>query len=153
MGWDDRVGAFLDRPLVGDWPYLWLDATYLKQREGGRIVSVATIIAVAANTEGKREIVGLHVGPSEAETFWATFLKSMARRGLRGVKLVISDAHEGLKAAIRRVVGATWQRCRVGLLKNLLSRDSISLRSVEREAGHVGSAWSGAARVLCRLAT
>ena len=90
---DDRVGAFLDRPLGGDWPYLWLDATYLKQREGGRIVSVAAIIAVAANTEGKREIVGLHIGPSEAETFWATFLKGMARRGLRGVKLVISDAH------------------------------------------------------------
>ena len=115
---DDRVTAFLDRPLVGEWPYLWLDATYLKQREGGRIVSVAAIIAVAANTEGKREIVGLHIGPSEAETFWATFLKSLLRRGLRGVKLVISDAHEGLKAAIRRVMGASWQRCRVGLLKN-----------------------------------
>ena len=104
---DERVNAFLDRPLAGEWPYLWLDATYLKQREGGRIVSVAAIIAVAANTEGKREIVGLHIGPSEAETFWATFLKSMVRRGLRGVKLVISDAHEGLKAAIRRVIGAS----------------------------------------------
>ena len=118
---DDRVDAFLDRPLAGDWPYLWLDATYLKQREGGRIVSVAAIIAVAANTEGKREIVGLHIGPSEAETFWATFLKSMLRRGLRGVKLVISDAHEGLKAAIRRVVGASWQRCRVHWMRNALS--------------------------------
>src|SRR5271168_3598078 len=107
---DERVNAFLDRPLAGDWPYLWLDATYLKQREGGRIVSVAAIIAVAANTEGKREIVGLHIGPSEAETFLSTFLKSMARRGLHGVKLLISDAHEGLKAAIRRVVGASWQR-------------------------------------------
>ena len=118
---DDRVNAFLDRPLSGDWPYLWLDATYLKQREGGRIVSVAVIIAVAANTEGKREIVGLHIGPSEAETFWSTFLKSMVRRGLRGVKLVISDAHEGLKAAIRRVVGASWQRCRVHWVRNALS--------------------------------
>lgn len=118
---DDRVNAFLDRPLVGDWPYLWLDATYLKQREGGRIVSVAAIIAVAANTEGKREIVGLHIGPSEAETFWATFLKSMVRRGLHGVQLVISDAHEGLKAAIRRVVGASWQRCRVHWMRNALS--------------------------------
>jgi putative transposase len=104
---DERVNAFLDRPLAGEWPYLWLDATYLKQREGGRIVSVAAIIAVAANTDGRREIVGLHIGPSEAETFWSTFLKSMARRGLRGIKLVISDAHEGLKAAIRRVFGAT----------------------------------------------
>jgi putative transposase len=118
---DDRVGAFLDRPLTGDWPYLWLDATYLKQREGGRIVSVAAIIAVAANTDGKREIVGLHIGPSEAETFWATFLKSMVRRGLRGVKLIISDAHEGLKAAIRRAVGASWQRCRVHWMRNALS--------------------------------
>ncbi len=115
---DDRVNAFLDRPLVGDWPYLWLDATYLKQREGGRITSVAAIIAVAVNTEGKREIVGLHIGPSEAETFWATFLKSLVRRGLRGTKLVISDAHEGLKAAIRRVMGSTWQRCRVHWMRN-----------------------------------
>ena len=118
---DERVNAFLDRPLVGEWPYLWLDATYLKQREGGRIVSVAAIIAVAANTEGRREIVGLHIGPSEAETFWSTFLKSMLRRGLRGVKLVISDAHEGLKAAIRRVMGASWQRCRVHWMRSALA--------------------------------
>jgi putative transposase len=118
---DERVGAFLDRPLSGEWPYLWLDATYLKQREGGRIVSVAAIVAVAANAEGRREIVGLHIGPSEAETFWATFLKSLVKRGLRGVKLVISDAHEGLKAAIARVMRATWQRCRVHFARNALA--------------------------------
>jgi putative transposase len=118
---DERVNAFLDRPLSGEWPYLWLDATYLKQREGGRIADVAAIIAVAANSEGKREIVGLHIGPSEAETFWTTFLKSLVRRGLRGVKLVISDAHEGLKGAIRRVMGATWQRCRVHWMRNALA--------------------------------
>src|SRR5947209_6395983 len=118
---DERVNAFLDRPLTGEWPYLWLDATYLKQREGGRIVSVAAIIAVAVNAEGRREIVGLHIGPSEAETFWSTFLKSLSRRGLRGVKLVISDAHEGLKAATRRVFGAGWQRCRVHWMRNALS--------------------------------
>ena len=76
---------------------------------------------MAANTEGKREIVGLHIGPSEAETFWSTFLKSLVRRGLKGVKLVISDAHEGLKAAIRRVLGATWQRCRVHWMRNALA--------------------------------
>ncbi|GAV36940.1 transposase, Mutator family [Roseomonas sp. TAS13] len=118
---DERVGVFLTRPLTGSWPYLWLDATYLKQREGGRVVSVAAIIAVAVNTEGKREIVGLHIGPSEAESFWSDFLRSLVRRGLTGVKLVISDAHEGLKAAIRRVMGATWQRCRVHWMRNALA--------------------------------
>src|SRR6201996_903995 len=118
---DERVNVFLDRPLEGEWPYLWLDATYLKQREGGRIVSVAAIIAVAANTDGKREIVGLHIGPSEAETFRTGFLKSLHRRGLKGVKLVISDAHEGLKAAIRRGFNASWQRCRVHWMRNALS--------------------------------
>ena len=94
---DDRVRAFLERPLEGEWPYLWLDATYLKVREGGRIVSVAAIIAVAVNTDGRREIVGLHIGPSEAEPFWTDFLRSLVKRGLSGTHLVISDAHEGLK--------------------------------------------------------
>src|SRR3954468_19401828 len=94
---DERVNAFLKRPLSGEWPYLWLDATYLKVRAGGRIVSVAAIIAVAVTTEGKREIVGLPIGPSEAEPFWTTFLRDLAKRGLKGVKLVISDAHEELK--------------------------------------------------------
>src|ERR687885_456599 len=97
---DERVNAFLDRPLTGEWPYLWLDATYLKVREGGRIVSVAAIIAVAVNAEGKREIVGLGLGPSEAEPFWSAFLKGLVKRGLSGIKLVISEAHEGLRNAI-----------------------------------------------------
>jgi putative transposase len=118
---DERVQAFLNRPIAGEWPYLWLDATYLKQREGGRVVSVAAIIAVAVNTDGKREIVGLHIGPSEAEPFWSGFLKSLIRRGLKGVKLVVSDAHEGLKAAITRVLGASWQRCRVHWMRNALA--------------------------------
>src|SRR6187397_1044547 len=127
---DERVTTFLERPIEGEWPYLWLDATYLKQREGGRIVSVAAIIAVAVNTDGRREIVGLHIGPSEAETFWSGFLKSLARRGLRGVKLVISDAHEGLKAAIRRVFSAGWQRCRVHWMRNALSYVSKTQQSM-----------------------
>ena len=119
---DERVGAFLGRTLEGEWPYLWLDATYLKVREGGRIVSVAAIVAVAVNTDGRREIVGLHIGPSEAETFWSAFLRSLAKRGLRGTKLVVSDAHEGLKAAIARsLAGATWQRCRVHFMRNALA--------------------------------
>ena len=117
---DERVGEFLNRPLTGEWPYVWLDATYLKVRKGGRIVSVAAIIAVAVNTDGRREIIGLGTGPSEAETFWTEFLRGLKARGLDGVKLVISDAHTGLKAAIARVFEATWQRCRVGLLKNCL---------------------------------
>src|SRR5512135_2800578 len=110
---NERVNSFLTRLLAGEWPYLWLDATYLKVRAAGRIVSVAAIIAVAVNIDGRREIVGLHIGPSEAEVFWSDFLKSLKARGLTGIKLVISDAHEGLKAAIVRVLGATWQRCRV----------------------------------------
>jgi putative transposase len=118
---DERVTGFLQRPLAGEWPYLWLDATYLKVREGGRVVSVAVIVAVAVTTEGRREIVGLHIGPSEAEIFWTDFLRDLVKRGLTGVKLVISDAHEGLKAAIRRVLGATWQRCRVHWTRNALA--------------------------------
>jgi transposase-like protein len=120
-GIDERVGAFLERPLEGERPYLWLDATYLKVRDGGRIVSVAAIIAVAVDTEGRREIVGLGLGPSEAETFWSAFLKGLVRRGLRGVKLVVSDAHEGLKHAIAKVLGAAWQRCRVHWMRNALA--------------------------------
>ena len=118
---DERVNAFLERPLEGEWPYLWLDATYLKVREGGRVVSVAAIIAVAVDTDGRREIVGLSIGPSEAETFWSTFLKSLVRRGLKGVKLVVSDAHEGLKHAIGKVLGASWQRCRVHWMRCALA--------------------------------
>jgi len=118
---DERVKAFLERPIEGDWPYLWLDATYIKVRQSGRIVSVAAIVAVAANTEGRREVLGLAIGPSEAETFWTDFLRSLTRRGLRGVKLVVSDAHEGLKAAIAKVLNATWQRCRVHFMRNALA--------------------------------
>lgn len=118
---DERVNTFLERPLEGDWPYLWIDATYVKVRQGGRIVSVATIIAVAVNTEGRREVLGMATGPSEAEPFWTAFLRGLTRRGLRGVKLVISDAHEGLKAAIAKVLKASWQRCRVHFLRNALA--------------------------------
>jgi putative transposase len=118
---DERVKAFLNRPLEGDWPYLWIDATYVKTRQAGRIVSVAVIIAVAVNTDGRRELVGMSVGASEAEPFWTAFLRSLTRRGLRGVKLVISDAHEGLKKAAAKVLGATWQRCRVHFMRNALA--------------------------------
>lgn len=118
---DERVNAFLSRPIEGDWPYLWIDATYVKTRQSGRIVSVAVIIAVGVNTDGTRELLGLAVGPSEAEPFWTEFLRSLSRRGLRGVKLVISDSHVGLKAAIAKVFKATWQRCRVHFMRNALA--------------------------------
>jgi putative transposase len=118
---DERVQAFLNRPIEGDWPYLWIDATYVKVRASGRIVSVAVILAVGVNTDGTRELLGLATGPSEAEPFWTEFLRSLSRRGLRGVKLVISDSHVGLKAAIAKVFKATWQRCRVHFMRNALA--------------------------------
>lgn len=118
---DERVHAFLGRPIEGDWPYLWIDATYVKVREAGRIVSVAVIIAVAVNTDGVREVLGMAIGPSEAEPFWTAFLRLLTRRGLRGVKRVISDAHEGLKAAAAKVLKSTWQRCKVHFLRNALA--------------------------------
>src|ERR1700747_2461589 len=118
---DDKGKTLLARPLEGDWPYVGLDATYVKVREQGRIVSVAVIVAVGVNGDGRREVLGLDIGPSGGETFWTAFLRKLARRGLRGVKLVISDAHEGLKAAIAKVLHATWQRCRVHLMRNVLA--------------------------------
>jgi transposase-like protein len=135
---DERVQAFVNRPIEGDWPYLWLDATYVKVREQGRIVSVAVTIAVGVNSDGRREVLGLAVGPSEAETFWIEFLRGLARRGLRGVKLVISDAHEGLKAAVARVLHASWQRCRVHFMRNALAHAGKGHRRIV-------SAWIGTA--------
>src|SRR6187399_2268911 len=127
---DVKVKAFLDRPIEGEWPYLWIDATYLKVRRGGRIVSVAAIIAVGVNADGRREVLGLEVGTSEAEPIWTEFLRKLSRRGLRGVKLVVSDAHEGIKAAVTKVLCATWQRCRVHFMRNVLAHAGKSGRRV-----------------------
>src|ERR1043166_4190766 len=127
---DDKVKAFLGRPIEGDWPYLWIDATYVKVRQNGRIVSVAVIVAVGVNSDGRREFLGMDVGPSEAETFWTAFLRKLARRGLRGVKLVVSDAHEGIKAAVSKILTATWQRCRVHFMRNVLAHAGRSGRRV-----------------------
>lgn len=148
---DERVNSFLDRRIEGDWPYLWLDATYLKVRENGRIVSIAAIIATGVNAEGKREILGLGLGPSEAAVFWLDFLRSLEKRGLKGVKLVISDAHEGLKAAIAQVFKASWQRCRVHFMRNALahvakaeqSMVSAAIRSVfaQDNQGAASQTW------------
>jgi len=135
---DERVNAFLTRPLEGDWPYVWLDATYIKVRRDHRIVSAAVIVAVGVNSDGRREVLGMTTGHSEAEPFWVEFLRSLARRGLRGVKLVISDAHEGLKAAITKVLSATWQRCRVHFMRNALAYAGKTQKRVV-------SAWVGTA--------
>jgi putative transposase len=136
---DARVKAFLSRPIEGDWPYLWIDATYVKVRQSGRIVSAAVIVAVAVNSDGRREVLGMDIGPSEAETFWTEFLRKLARRGLRGVKLVISDAHEGIKAAVAKVLHATWQRCRVHFMRNVLAHAGRQGRRVV--AAFIGTAF------------
>ena len=135
---DERVRDFLARPIEGDWPYLWLDATYVKVREAGRIVPVAVTIAVGVNADGRREVLGMAVGNSEAEPFWLDFLRTLKRRGLAGVKLVVSDAHEGLKAAVTKVLRATWQRCRVHFARNALAHAGKAQRRIV-------SAWIGTA--------
>ncbi|MER9052259.1 IS256 family transposase [Mesorhizobium sp. M0923] len=127
---DGKVKAFLERPIEGDWPYLWIDATYLKVRRGGRIVSVAVIIAVGVNADGRREVLGMEVGTSEAEPIWTEFLRKLTRRGLRGVKLVVCDAHQGIKAAVTKVLCATWQRRRVHFMRNVLAHAGKSGRRV-----------------------
>jgi transposase-like protein len=137
---DDKVTAFLGRPLEGDWPYIWIDATYVKTRESGRIVSAAVIVAVGVNSDGRREVLGLDIAPSEAEPFWTEFLRKLTRRGLRGVKLVISDAHEGIKAAVAKVLHASWQRCRVHFMRNALAHAG-------RQGRRVVSAFIGTAFV------
>ena len=137
---DEKVHAFLDRPIEGDWPYLWIDATYVKVRQNGRIVSVAVIIAVGVNSDGRREVLGMDIGPSEAEPFWTAFLRKLTRRGLRGVKLVISDAHEGIKAAVSKLLCATWQRCRVHFMRNALAHAGKSGRRVV--SAFIGTAFA-----------
>ena len=145
---DDKIAGFLDRPLEGEWPYLWLDATYVKVRQDGRIVSVAVIVAVGVNGDGRREVLGMAIGPSEAETFWTDFLRKLARRGLRGVKLVVSDAHEGLKAAVARVLNASWQRCRVHFMRNVLAHAGKQGRRVV--SAFIGTAFAQNDAALAR---
>lgn len=127
---DERVDSFLTRPIDGEWPYLWIDANYLKVRQSGRIISVAVTIAVGVNTDGRREVLGMAIGASEAKPFWTEFLRDLVRRGLCGVKLMISDAHEGIKAATARVLSTTWQRCRVHFQRNALAHAGKSSRRV-----------------------
>lgn len=119
---DEVIEPFRNRPLAGSYPYVWLDALYLKVRQNHRIVSKALVIAIGVRESGEREVLGWAIGASEEQAFWSEFLRSLVGRGLTGVQLVVSDAHEGLKAAIAQTLaGATWQRCRVHFMRNLLA--------------------------------
>jgi len=121
-GLDELVQDFRQRPLEEEYPYVWLDALYLKVRQNHRVVSLAVVVAVAVTNQGQRTILGFDVGGSEEEAFWLQFLRSLVKRGLKGVQLIISDAHEGLKAAVNKVfAGASWQRCRVHFVRNVLA--------------------------------
>ena len=133
---DEEVERFRGRPLAGAYPYVWLDATFVTARDAGRVVGTAVVIAIGVNGDGQREVLGLDVGPSEDGAFWLRFLRSLVARGLSGVQLVISDAHQGLKGAIAAALhGASWQRCRVHTV---------------RTQSHVGG--SGGARAVLRAA-
>src|ERR671931_544108 len=110
-GLDVQVDAFRKRPLEGRYPYLWLDAKVEKVRDGGRVVQKALVLAYAVHESGHREVIGLDVGECETEAFWRSFLRSLVKRGLTGVQLVVSDAHAGLKTAIGQVLGCPRQRC------------------------------------------
>jgi len=119
---DAEVEAFRTRPITGEHPYLWIDATYHKVRQDGRVSSMATVVAIGVTAEGERQVLGVDAGPSEDAAFWTAFLRDLKRRGLAGVRLVISDAHEGIKKAVATVLtGTTWQRCRVHFMRNLLA--------------------------------
>jgi transposase-like protein len=159
---DQQVQAFLSRPLESsDYAYVYLDATYLKGRLGKalQVCSRAVVVAMGVNADGRRELLGLKVGDSENEAFWAEFITSLKERGLGGVKLVISDAHSGLTKAIRRQLqGCVWQRCRVHFARNLLQRVpkahqgmvTAALRSVfaQESAEEIGSRWDDLAASL-----
>ena len=126
---DPVVAAFRTRPLTGEHRYLWVDATYHKVRVDGRVISQATVVAIGVTSDGERQVLGVDVGPSEDRAFWTAFLRSLVKRGLKGVRLVISDAHEGLKQAISTVLtGSTWQRCRVHFMRNLLGDGAAGAR-------------------------
>lgn len=129
-GLDEQVTAFRDRPLHGRYPYLWLDAKIERVREPGGVRQKALVVAYGVSETGVREVLGLDVGESETEAFWTEFLHSLRARGLAGVQLVISDAHQGLKTAIGRVIGARWQRCTVHFLRDMLGHVSRAQQPV-----------------------
>jgi putative transposase len=146
---DAEVRAFRERRLDADYPYLWLDARYEHVRDGGRVVSMAVIGAYGLRADGVREVLGITVGVSEDTVLWREFLQGLVGRGLRGVQLVISDAHPGLKAAIAQVfVGASWQRCKVHFLRNVEARVPKTAQSMVRAA--VGSVFTQPSRTAAQ---
>src|SRR5450755_3671304 len=167
-GLDEQVELFRQRPLEGAYPYLWLDAKHVKVRDHGRVVSKALVVAYAVHETGVREVIGLDIGEVESGSFWVEFLRSLKKRGLAGVRLAISDQHEGLKHAIARVLGCPWQRCTVHFVRDMLAhcrRDQRGLvsaalgevfnaedRSHARErASHVLERLEPVAPKVCRL--
>ena len=159
---DEDVAAFRDRPLADQaYPYVFLDATYCKARVGRRVVSQAVVVAVGVAADGRREILGFEVGETESQPFWTTFLRSLKARGLGGVQLVISDAHTGLIAAIQTVfAGASWQRCRVHFMRNVLANvpktagpmvaSIIRTIFAQPDTGHVLTQFDEVVRMLTR---
>jgi putative transposase len=159
---DEDVAAFRDRPLADTaYPYVFLDATYCKARVGRRVVSQAVVVAVGVAADGRREVLGFEVGDTESQPFWTTFLRSLKARGLDGVKLVISDAHTGLIAAIQTVFqGSSWQRCRVHFMRNVLANvpktagpmvaSIIRTIFAQPDREHVGTQFDEVARMLTR---
>ena len=116
---DERVEAFRNRPLEGEYPYLWLDAKHLRVRDRGSVKSKALVVAYAVHDSGRREVIGIDLGETESEAFWVEFLRELKARGLQGVKLTTSDHHEGLKSAIARILDCPWQRCTVHFVRNM----------------------------------
>jgi putative transposase len=167
-GLDEQVELFRGRPLEGAYPYLWLDAKHVKVRDHGRVVSKALVVAYAVHETGVREVIGLDIGEVESGSFWVEFLRSLKKRGLAGVRLAISDQHEGLKHAIARVLGCPWQRCTVHFVRDMLAhcrRDqrglvSAALREVfnaedrshaRERVGHVLERLEAVAPKVCRF--
>ncbi len=129
-GLDERVDAFRNRPLEGDYPYLWLDAKHLKVRSGAHVRSKALVVAYAVHEKGQREVIGIDLGEVETEAFWIEFLRGLRSRGLGGVRLCVSDHHEGLKAAIARILACPWQRCTVHFVRNMQGHCRRSERGI-----------------------
>jgi transposase-like protein len=127
---DEQVQAFRERPLEGEHPYLWLDAKIVKVRARGHVYPKALVIAYAVHETGRREVIGLDIGETETEAFWVAFLRSLRERGLTGVRLCVSDQHQGLKNAIARVLGCPWQRCTVHFVRDMLRHCRASQRGM-----------------------